>query len=81
MLPLLLACFLLAGCSSRAGYPDVQTSDYSAVKLACHQCGQAIESPQKQTILEIGAAQYVVCSEDCQQKQAAWHESQFGRSP
>lgn len=84
-IPLYIGCTLLVatsmlGCTSNTGYPDIRVTEIAGTTQTCHQCGKSIVTVQDEHLLQIGAAQYIVCGGECQIQQSAWHESQFGRS-
>lgn len=75
-----LMMILVSGCAPiKSGYPDVTSAPTDQSTQPCHQCGRTISSATNDHSLTIGAAQYIVCSDDCRKKQIAWHESQFGK--
>jgi hypothetical protein len=77
----LLLMVFFAGCGdSRSGYPDVSEQIADGKQNVCHQCGKRIEIVGSSNRITLGAAQYLVCSEDCQKTQQAWHESRFGKT-
>jgi hypothetical protein len=77
---MILVAASMLGCTSSSGYPDVQVTEVAGTTQSCHQCGKSIATVQDENFLQIGAAQYIVCGGECQIKQSAWHEAQFGKA-
>lgn len=81
-IPFVVCCLLLllTGCSGgRGGYPEVTVKSPLNKPAKCHSCEKEIASVEEKNVLQIGGAQYVICSEECAAEMKEWHKSQFGQ--